>query len=211
MLIALIISIDYADLLAATLPYNRPLFDRVYVATEERDEQTLAVAKAHDCDVLITTHTKERGAAFNRAGILQRAQRVLHEAFSDAWITILDADIVVPRQLATVDRSLLNPDYLYGLARYECLTKSDWETRVVKQRTFGEDGGNTIYGYFQLYYDKTKFYPEWSESAGYSDVEFSTQFGERRAKVPGEEMGVIHLGFGTRDWNGRVTPRWGTV
>jgi len=212
MLIALIISIDYADLLAATLPHNRPLFDHVFVVTEERDEQTMVVAAEHDCDVLLTTHTKERGAAFNRAGLLHRAQRVLHEAFPDAWITILDADIVVPQQLANADRSLWNPAYLYGLARYECLTKSDWESGVVRQRSFGTDVGNSIYGYFQLYHDKTKFYPEWSDSAGYSDIEFSEQFGERRAKVPSdEEMGVVHLGFGTRDWNGRVTPAWGSL
>jgi hypothetical protein len=212
MLIALIISIDYADLLAATLPHNRPLFDRIFVVTEERDEQTIAVAAEHECDILLTTHTKERGASFNRAGLLHRAQRVLHEAFPDAWIAILDADIVVPQQLATTDRSVWNPAYLYGLARFECLTKSDWESGVVKENTYGGDPGNTVYGYFQLYHDKTKFYPEWSESAGYSDVEFSAQFEERRAKVPCDgEMGVIHLGFGTTDWKGRVTPAWGSV
>jgi hypothetical protein len=212
MLIALVISIDYADLLAATLPHNRPLFDRVFVVTEERDEQTIVVAAEHGCDVLLTSHTKERGASFNRAGLLHRAQRVLHEAFPDAWITILDADIVVPRQLADADRSAWNPAYLYGLARFECLTKSDWETGVVKLKSYGEDTGNTVYGYFQLYHDKTKFYPDWSESAGYSDVEFSAQFEERRAKVPCDgEMGVIHLGIGTTDWKGRVTPVWGSI
>ena len=212
MLIAVIVSIDYADLLAATLPTNRPLFDDIYVITEERDTATVEVATAHRCKLMLTTQTHEKGAAFNKAGLLQQAQCYLHEAHPDAWITILDADIVVSDHLAKADRSAWNPAFLYGLPRYECQTKEDWELGVVKARSFADDVGNTVYGYFQLYHDKTKFYPMWSESAGYSDVEFSEQFGTNRAKVPcGEvEMGVIHLGYGTRDWNGRKTPLWGT-
>jgi len=212
MLIAVIVSIDYGDLLAATLPHNRPLFDEVFVITESRDTETLAAATAHHCRVMLTSQTHENGAAFNKAGLLQQAQCYLHAAYPDAWITLLDADIVVPDRLPLIDRSSWNPAFLYGLPRYECQTKEDWESGVVKARSFAEDEGHTIYGYFQLYHDKTKFYPEWSDSAGYSDIEFSEQFGERRAKVPSdEEMGVVHLGFGTRDWNGRVTPAWGSL
>ena len=214
MLVCIVISIDYADLLAATLPYNRSLFDHVYVVTEERDAATLNVCAAHDCTVLLTTETKarcgDRDASFNRAGLLHQAQLYVHAAHPDAWIALLDADIVLPSQLAALDRSTWNTAFLYGLARCECETLEEWEGGVVKERPYGEDPGNTIYGYFQLYHDKTKMNAVWSENAGYCDIEFSDQFGSNRAKVPSADpLGCIHLGYGTTDWRGRVSPRWG--
>lgn len=77
---AVTVCVDYADLLAATLPHNRPYVDRLVVVTKPHDLETQDVCAKYDTEC-ITTHAFGpnggfcKGAGINRA-LAERGRRI---------------------------------------------------------------------------------------------------------------------------------------
>jgi hypothetical protein len=62
-------------------------------------------------------------------------------------------------------------------------------------------------GFFQLYYNKSKMYSDYSQSAAECDVLFQQLF-RNEIELKGY---CIHLGQNGMDWNGRVSQLWSPI
>ncbi len=188
--------VQYADLLTVTLPYTVQFAKKVYVVTTPEDP----VDVLHDSVEIVRTQAfKDRGASFNKAAALRETQQMVHARHPRDWIVLLDADIVAsPEQFATMD-AVQDGSGVYLARRIDYLTPEDFRER--RGVTYGVVGA----GYFQMYYDKTKLYPAYSEDASDCDMHFFALFGDRYSFVPGT---VAHLGAHTVNWKGRASPEW---
>lgn len=138
------------------------------------------------------------GSLLNKAGAIRAAQEIVHETFPDDWILILDADIVVPETIFLALPRPLDRDALYGAKRIDYVTPDALAS-----------GTGVVYpvdnaGYFQMYFDKTKKYPSYSKNASECDMKFLASF----RKCVTITTPVKHLGYCSKNWNGRVTERW---
>lgn len=221
--------VDYADMLAVTLPYTTKLFDDVTIVTKASDLESVRVAKNCGAKVFISDDWYLGGALFNKSGALNSCLRVRNAlSRNGGWILLLDADIVmfdVPRtDLETLDRRKL-----YSVRRRLCETQQAWldfvsEKRklssfpldtvpIVNGRAWGEyrtENAAALSGYFHLWYHDSatelKELPS-SRNAGKYDVLFALTFpDEHRAYIENQE--VLHLGERRRNWNGRTSDRW---
>ena len=91
---AIMVSVDYSDLLSVTLPYNRHHFDEVWIVTSSADHATAQVAGANGAKVVVTDKFYERGAAFNKWAALEHG---LDAMGRDGWLCMMDADVLWPR------------------------------------------------------------------------------------------------------------------
>src|SRR5689334_22908441 len=106
---AILVSVDYADLLAMTLPYNKHHFDEVFVITSNADNATKQVARENHCPYLATDSFWDDGAMFNKWKALEEGLTVMGR---DGWICIMDADILWPKAVEVIDKGdtlLLSP------------------------------------------------------------------------------------------------------
>lgn len=98
---AITVAVDYADLLAVTLPYNRAHFSDVMVVTDDRccyDVQRI-------CDplgvkVYATQRFYEGKADFNKWSALEAGLDVFGRT---GWITLLDADVLWPKSVTIAE------------------------------------------------------------------------------------------------------------
>lgn len=201
--IAITVCIDYADYLAQTLPNNRPLFSKYYIITERRDTETVRIASMYDCTLLYTNVTKTNGASFNKSGILYHTQRLLHKHHPTSWIVILDADIYLPLDIwKSIDISGLNKNGIYGISRKNYTTYSDY---VSNSPSSVDTSENSAVGYFQMYWNKTKYYESWSINCAKSDLNFMKLF---RYIIGYKDIYCFHFGEKHTNWNGRVCKAW---
>lgn len=92
---AIMVSVNYSDLLAITLPYNRQHFDEVYVVTSRADCPNVApITDANDARFLATDLFYENGASFNKWAALEWG---LDQIGRKGWLCIMDADVLWPK------------------------------------------------------------------------------------------------------------------
>lgn len=93
---AVVVCVDFADLLAVSLPYNRHHFSDVLVVTTKEDTQTHQVARENRADCFFTPAFYQGGAAFAKFAALECA---LDHFGRHGWMALVDADTLWPRQL----------------------------------------------------------------------------------------------------------------
>jgi hypothetical protein len=128
----------------------------------------------------------------------------VHRDFPDSWVLLLDADIALPQTFEDiVDPAKLDKSKLYSMHRVDFHTYDDYVcgANPVTYR------GQTFMGYFQLYFNKSLYYPAHSYDCSYCDAVFLQYFGKNKA-VLCDDVHVSHLGIEELNWSGRVTPRW---
>lgn len=206
-MIGLTVCVNYADFLAETLPQNRKFFTHFYIVTEATDTRTVELGKQHDCQMLFTTKTHERGSKFNRGGLIHDAQKQIHRMHRDDWICILDADIFLPDSFATLDVWSLPRSNIYGVPRHIYKTKEDFlaQRNVEHDNTLVET--DEVWGYFQLYWLKFMYYEPWAADCSKSDMVFMRRF-KRRVKLM--DRHCVHFGLTGVNWEGRVSDTWST-
>lgn len=92
---AILVSVQYTDLLALTLPYNRHHFYRVTIVTTDEDYPNLApLAQAYEAQVLTTDLFYRNGATFNKWAALEAG---LDWMGRGGWICLMDADVLWPK------------------------------------------------------------------------------------------------------------------
>lgn len=207
---AVIVSVDYADLLQLTLPYNRHHFDRVIVVTSPNDFDTQRVAVSHHATPFATDAFYRDGAAFNKYRALEEG---LDFAGRDGWICLLDADILIPRGANSrlVGNRPIEVGTLYSPLRYMMPSiptlppsESKWSQYPLHPQTV------EWAGYFQLFHgsDPALPTPPWHSidltSAGTGDSLFQSLW-KRENKVR-LDFNVLHLGPAGVNWMGRVSP-----
>lgn len=202
---AILVSVDYYDYLAITLPYNRHHFEEVMVVTNTTDSVTKLVAEENDCRIYSTDSFYSDGAVFNKWRALEEA---LDSYGREGWMCIMDADVLWPKSIPHYQLRVGN---LYTPKRRMMLDPSDlpitedqWKTYPLhrQQQEFA--------GYTQIFHCDDPHLPDppWHETdwrhAGGADSFFQDCWPkERKIRPPFE---VLHLGESGKNWCGRVVP-----
>ena len=202
--VAISLCINYSDYLAQALPTNRGLFSHYYVITEQSDINTIEIATKHNCTIIFTESRLTNGAKFNKSGMIQEAQQFVHKQHPDSWISLIDADIGLPANLwSCANLQTLNKSALYGITRIRYDTKTDYENN--KANTKSQHNSSIPIGYFQLYYDKSKYYATWSKNCSTCDMDFMRDF---RSLHMIRNIKCEHYGPTKTNWDGRVSGVW---
>jgi hypothetical protein len=211
---AVIVSVDYADLLAVTLPYNRAHFDRVLVITDgmKGDKE---VALQHGCEVYLTDAFYRYNTPFNKFLALEEGLDA--SDFRKGWMAFLDADIVWPKHTpgmmdlkignlyTPLRRVAANPSVVIPIQEYKWV---DFPHHNPHEE---------FAGYTQIFHANDPCLPAnppWHQTdwihAGGADSFFQQLWpGNRKIRPPFE---VLHLGPVGVNWFGRTVKRLdGTV
>lgn len=104
---AIITCVDFSDLLAITLPYNRHHFEDVCVVTSVADAPNVAKVVGEvnrlggkPCSIFITDAFWDDGAAFNKWKALEQGLDVFGRR---GWLCLMDADVLWPRSVKVTD------------------------------------------------------------------------------------------------------------
>jgi len=206
---AILVSVDYADLLAITLPYNRHHFEEVMVVTTPTDTSTIKVALENQCRVCETNAFYEDGANFNKWRALEYGLDLYGRR---GLMCIMDADILWPKVVQHwLKRGALvyEPGYLYTPERY-CLEdirkpvppESEW--KMLPQLNDSEWAG-----YTQIFFANDRHLPKppWHDinwrHAGGADSFFARCWPRKRWRRP--TFKALHLGVTGANWCGRAT------
>lgn len=203
---AVLVSVEYGDLLAYTLPRNRPHFSRVIVVTSPDDHETIRVARRHKAVTLTTRCFWEHEASFNKGLALEHGLELGGLGIRDEWFAVMDADILLPHDV-TLEFEGRTAGCLYVPPRriVEFQTLSDPATwGAVRSR-------EEFAGFFQLFHSqdpvlsRRPWYPTDWRHAGGCDTEFWKKWQKHQRRRPPFE--VLHIGPEGQNWCGRVTPR----
>ena len=193
--------VGYDDFLRHTLPHTLRFAREVFLVTEPGDPAVEAwadprAAGDNRVTVLITDAFRRDSASFNKSAALREAQDIAHAKHPDAWILLLDADIVVDPEIG---HGVDDVTALYGITRLDYATPEAWA------RGDGSPYHTPGAGYFQLYHASSgRVYPSSSPDASECDMAFYRSF-SRHVLLGGA---VAHLGTHTVNWRGRVSPPW---
>lgn len=233
----IIVSSDYADILAITLPsVVKHSCGDVTVYTKPTDVATFVVAARCGARCVATNAFTKDGAPFNRGA-------VYNEAFSQLdhreWVLLLDSDIVLPPDCGLrFLGSDPDPECFYGARRYDVQTPKQYaevqadlaQGVLPRARLFRGFG----YGYLQLFHAQSStfrriggVYPE-GRSCSEIDWQFRNHWGQEVWDPPFSERGhdepdvrdhgsgllrclpmhVLHLGITGVNSTSRSTPLW---
>lgn len=199
---AVVVCVNYDDLLAITLPRMASTFSRVLVVTDNCDQATAEAVSKCGANLYRTDVFYQRGAAFNKGAALEEAFDALGR---HGWMCVIDADILLPEQFAPA----LSPGCLHAPRRRLCAQPRrgvlrDWsEYRVIVDTDMA--------GFCQIFHAddpilaQRPWYDTGWKHAGGCDSSFQARWDEsHRIWLPFE---VLHLGPISRNWWGRTTRR----
>lgn len=200
--VPMIVCVNYADYLACSAIHNRKFFKDYYVVTTAEDTQTQQVCQKHNihCEIFrpVPGHT-----VFNKSGMLRQVQMLAHQNHPLAWMLILDADICLPDSFEQIMKEKLpnlSTAYVHGWRREDYITWDDFSNKRNPKPY------QHCAGYFQLYFDKNKYYEPVSHDCTYCDISFQNKFG--RIHCMCESPKVMHLGQDKVNHRGRRSPHW---
>jgi hypothetical protein len=203
--VVIVLCINYADKLKIALRKNAKFFKHIYVITTKQDNATQDLCKQYkNVHCHITNLVNKNNEVFNKGAMIHELQTILHKKYPTKWILLLDADIVLPKEfLSLLQIAKLTPDKdtIYGMHRIDFATKHDFNKRA----------NGTLYyypfaGYFQLYFNKSRYYPETSKDCSVCDMTFLNQFKKR--VFLSDYHPVYHLGVQGVNWKGRKSEYW---
>jgi hypothetical protein len=202
---AILVSVDYADILSVTLPYNRHHFTDVYVITTNEDKETQRVCSENQTQVLTTDLFYRYGAAFNKWGAMEYGFNMIGRT---GWLCMMDADVLIPKEA----RFDLNPGCIHSCRRNIIKDLTQCESIPTEESwsnfpTSPYDSEPAI-GYLMAFYAQDAVLKErpWFrkvQHAGAADSYFHERWKpENKIQLP---FSVLHLGEDRRNWCGRVT------
>lgn len=203
---AALVSVDYADLLGVTLPYNRHHFDEVLVVTTPDDWETHAICGQHDVVVYVTSSFYDEGAVFNKWKAFEEG---LDRFGREGWMCLMDADVLWPRD-AAFHVGELEIGNLYGPLRrmwYEPTPEIPPEEKWGQLPMHPQQ--SEWAGFTQIFHagDPRLGEPPWHETtwrhAGGGDSFFQLKWPkENKHRL---DWQVLHLGQAGHNWCGRAT------
>lgn len=196
---AILTCVEYGDLLALTLPYNRHHFERVVVVTTPQDTETIQVAQENNCIIYATEKFYANGAQFNKWEPLEEGLDILGRS---GWICIMDADIAWPK---VIPNQIWNVDTLYSPRRYinhhlNIPPESLWPAFEIHPVS------HIWAGYSQIFHASAAGPAPWHMShhtAGGPDTVFQNKWTKKERL----SWKCLHIGPTEMNWCGRITPR----
>jgi hypothetical protein len=197
-IIAITVSVNYARKLDYIAKANHLFFKHWYVITEESDTATIEVCKKYpNIEILYYNFRAALHSVFDKGGALREAQGNAHRTYPDDYMLVLDSDIVLPTNFETIMGNVtLHKEVLYCAAERrdyysEASLNNDRMDKIYP-------GTNLFAGFFQLYFDKKKYYNT-SHNCAECDMRFKEMF-RRKKFING--LTVKHLGREGVNWNG---------
>lgn len=221
---AVLVCVNYGDVLQHTLPINVNYFDAISVVTHPDDTETISICERFDnvrCVQTTRMHENNKDR-FNKGKALNEGIKALSKT---DWLVITDADMVFPKQTREVlEKRLTDVEGVYGTTRYMCHTYDSW---LKYQKSSGDPlvewphqcrRINIGVGFFQaanfngkIMQDKCgEWYSEGWGHCGRSDRIFWRSWpDDQRHKI--KDTFGIHLGDDSfqANWYGRTTDRFG--
>lgn len=226
---AVVVSVNYDDFLAHTLPLNKAMFDRLVVVTTPEDTNTAKLCEYHHVQCIQTDAFNTQGGEFRKGSGINIG---LGKLDMDGWVVHLDADIALaPQTRNLLEQTDLDPTMIYGIDRFNIVGYDQWFGHTRKPKLVNEasvyvhphvyplatrfmspdHGGYLPIGFFQLWNPKESgvlTYPACHTNAGRTDMLFSAKWPRaRRAMLP--EIIAFHLESEKAaqgvNWNGRQT------
>jgi len=201
---AFIVSVDYTDILAMTLPIQRKFFDRVTVITSTADAPNVSkVTDLLDVQLFVTDLFYANGADFNKWAALEAGLDAC--GGRSGWITILDADVVYPEnaKFDLVKGKLYSPlRYMYP-ALDRIPPEDEWSKYPIHRNC------SEWAGYSQTFHaeDPVLGIAPWHQinwrHAGGADSFFQRKWDIRNKVRP--EWNCLHVGPSGCNWTGRVS------
>lgn len=207
---AVIVCVDFSDILSITLPSNSKHFSEILVVTTPEDTSTQAIVSAiGNAKCFLTRSFFDRGAEFNKWVALEESLDVFGR---HGWITLLDSDILWPRVLP--ESFIPQPGFLYSplrrmftdlvlVAKGTIPEEAEW-SKLPVHKNVGEWAG-----YSQTFWamDHVLGPPPWHEvcyrHAGISDSIFQDKWPKHKKVRP--DFHVLHLGIAGENWFGRCS------
>lgn len=120
-----IVSINYSDFLAHTLPYNKSMFDRIIVVTDKNDKDTKMVCEFWNVECIQTDDVYEGGSKIPNKAIAINAG--LDRLSKEGWVVQMDADIWLPPMSRNILQNYhLDEKGLYSIDRLMCNSYKEW-------------------------------------------------------------------------------------
>jgi hypothetical protein len=206
MMRAILVSVDYTDILQMTLPWNRHHFDEVMIVTSKKDcQNVMPLADEYDCQVYATDSFYTDGAIFNKFKALEEALDVYERR---GWMCVMDSDVCWPKKVDLV--RYIHKGILYTPYRYICdpippeIPPEDTWDRYPVHRNIAE-----FAGYTQVFHaeDPHLGVAPWHQTnwkhAGGADSFFQAKWPEGNKFRP--RWKVLHLGPCGVNWCGRAS------
>lgn len=202
---AILVSVDYSDLLTVTLKYNRHHFDEIMVVTSTLDVDTPQVALENQARVYATDSFYANGAVFNKWIALEEGLDVFGR---HGLLCIMDADILWPKKIPTLEYvkgSLYTPLRRMMTDMTQPIPdESEWSRFPLHQQQREWAGYTQIFHADDPVLGESPWYEtNWSHAGG-SDSMFQMRWREQDKARPGFEC--LHLGASGENWCGRSTP-----
>jgi hypothetical protein len=197
MLNAVLVCVDYADILAITLPYNRHHFDRVLIVTAP-DDACLAFTGV---EFHVTDAFYRNGARFNKWLALEEALDA--KDYRRGWLCIMDADILWPR-VAPLDLQFgrLYSPHRRMKAELEFCPESEWIRYPLHRNTAEWAGYSQVFHCDDPVLGKSPWHEvDWTHAGG-ADSFFQRKWAHENKIRPTFE--VLHLGEPGINWMGRA-------
>jgi len=206
-MIAITVCVDFDDLLAVTLPRNTPHFEQIVVITAPHDKRTMRLVENSSALYYVTDAFYRKGAKFNKGLAIEET---LDNIGATGWLSMLDADIVLPKGFLTESSAeRLDRECLYGARRRMCHDGTIPPEEQWREYAIAPDG--EIPGCLQIFHTEAsalrtrpRFGTDWTHAGGYDSV-FEAKFRPDNTRwLPFE---ILHLGQDGVNWCGRVSPR----
>lgn len=202
--ISITICINYSDYLDYVIDNNISLFYKSYIITTKEDKETIKVVTKRlgtgRVELLYTDLVHKHKAIFNKAAMIRQAQKHIHKLYPKHWICLLDSDVQVPSIFRNINLGSLDRKGLYGMVR-----------KILVDSHTNEEKTERIIGYFQLYYNKRRFYERNSYNASECDCYFNELFKDKQYYLhnpfDNKLLTCLHVGPTNVNWNGRVSKR----
>lgn len=231
---AVCVCVNYSDFLAASLPFNLPLFDDIVIVTTPEDDATIRLCKRWGVRY-VTTHVFTRdGSVFNKSRGINHGLNHLRRR---DWLIHLDADTVLPPRFRhMLANAELDESSIYGVDRVNCPSYEEWAAflanpevqyewqylvkpprgwRLGARLAHWDYGGYCPIGFFQMWHASSGVirYPILDNgTAEHSDVLHAAQW-DRPKRVLLPEVIAVHLESEPAkmgiNWSGRKTRSFG--
>jgi len=197
-IIPLVTCVNMSSYLTVSLNHNRNFFKDYYVLTSSTDSKTIELCKQNNVNVIEYNQFYIRGAKFNKSGAIKFAQQKLHKLYPSSWILLLDVDVIITDEcIDKINKTELNKSYLYGVQRYDV-----WNSEELHNKNLTRLYSNVNpCGYFQLYYNKNMYYPEFSKNASWCDILFIRKF---KSACKLKNSYIFHIGKEGSHWDGKT-------
>ena len=223
----IICCVNYADILSETLGNNLKYLKYISIITIPTDSDTIKLCDQYKVKCITTelfhekTFTKfewknilnwsrwgqyldnfSDKKCFNKAKAINYAIKNTNKQ----WILLLDADIILPKEFASIQLDKLSKTSLYSCNRYVFDNRNDYENNINGYYDHWQ-----FVGFFQLFNKTSKNfskryygYDENNNYANTSDFTFMKKWHEKKLL----KFTVIHLGKTGKNWKGRTTNKW---